>query len=93
MLKDKKILVICGPSSSGKSTLEENLVKEYPELFHKLQQASTRRMREGESFGRPYIFMQDECFELFKPNLIGKLGIVEDSLFKDKYGKQNCHFM
>jgi hypothetical protein len=80
------ILTLVGVSGSGKSTLEQNLLKDYPELFTKLQQFSTRKMRPGESFGNPYIFIQRHTFDIFQSNLIGVIGCAKDSLFKDKYG-------
>lgn len=80
------ILVLVGISGSGKSTLEANLIKDYPDIFYKLQQFSTRKMRPGESLGNPYIFVQPKTFELFHDRLIGVIGCQEGSLFKDKYG-------
>ena len=40
-----RLLVICGVSCSGKSTLEKNLMHEYPDIFHKWQQVTTRKPR------------------------------------------------
>jgi energy-coupling factor transporter ATP-binding protein EcfA2 len=81
-----KVLIICGPSGSGKSTLEKYLIDEYPEMFHKLQQVSTRKMRPNETYGNPYVFLSRRTFEFMKDRLIGRLGLSKDSLFKDNYG-------
>lgn len=80
------ILVIAGVSGSGKSTLETNLINEYPDLFYKIQQFTSRKMREGEKQGNPYIFVNDKTFDLFEDKLIGVIGTKPDSLFKSKYG-------
>jgi hypothetical protein len=55
-------------------------------IFKKLMQVTTREARLDESFGNPYIFLNDEMFEKNKESLIGRVGIKEDSLFKHKYG-------
>jgi len=83
---DNLVLIICGPSGSGKSTLEQNLIEEYPNIFHKLQQITTREPRKNESPGNPYIFIQESTFNFLQDKLIGRLGCSENSLFKDKYG-------
>jgi energy-coupling factor transporter ATP-binding protein EcfA2 len=81
-----KLLVIGGASGSGKSTLERNLIEAYPDQFHKLQQATTRKKRAGERDGDPYLFLQPSGFAHIQDKLIGRLGVREGSLFKDKYG-------
>jgi hypothetical protein len=85
-MSKNKLLVIGGASGSGKSTLERNLISEFPELFHKLQQVTTRKKREGERDGDPYLFLQKSGFDHIKDKLIGRLGVREGSLFKDCYG-------
>lgn len=80
------ILAIVGISGSGKSTLEKNLLEEYPYLFSKLQQFSTRNMRNNEKFGDPYIFVQSDTFDYVAEKLIGVIGTKPDSLFPNKYG-------
>lgn len=85
-LSARNLLVICGSSGSGKSTLEKNLIEAFPDKFHKWQQLSTRKMREGERFGDPYVFVQGATFEHMQDKLVGRLGVVEGTLFKDRYG-------
>jgi energy-coupling factor transporter ATP-binding protein EcfA2 len=85
-MSKNKLLVIGGASGSGKSTLERNLIEAYPDLFHKLQQATTRKKRVGERDGDPYIFLQPSGFDHIQDKLIGRLGVRPNSLFKDRYG-------
>jgi guanylate kinase len=80
------VLAICGVSGSGKSVLEANLVSEYPEIFHKLHQLTTRPPRGNERQGEPYTFVTDVGFDALKDRLVGVIGTKEDSLFKKKYG-------
>lgn len=82
----RKLLVLCGVSGSGKTTLEKNLIDEYPQYFQKLNQISTRKMRTGERFGDPYVFTSRDFYLSVKDSLIGRLGVAENSLFKDMYG-------
>ena len=69
------LLVLCGPSGSGKSYLEDNLLNDYPDLFYKWQQVSTRKKRAGESAGKPYIFIEPQTFLHLKDKLVGRIGI------------------
>ena len=80
----RKLLVICGPSGSGKSHLEKNLIEEYPDIFYKLPQVTTRKPRPGEV--GTYTFINSSTFDYLSDKLIGKLGISKDTIFKDKYG-------
>jgi guanylate kinase len=82
----RKLLALCGVSGSGKTTLEKNLIDEYPQYFQKLQQVSTRKMREGERNGDPYTFVSREFYLSIKDSLVGRLGLADGSLFKDYYG-------
>ena len=82
----RNLLVLCGVSGSGKSTLEANLIDARPELFHKWQQISTRKPRQGERMGDPYIFVERETFHHLKDKLVGRLGLAEGSIFPELYG-------
>lgn len=55
----KKILLVCGISGTGKSTLVKELCKKYPEEYLKLNQFTTRKKRENENKD-DYIFLKDE---------------------------------
>jgi len=56
-----KIVVISGPSGSGKGTIINKLLKLQPELMFSVS-ATTRRPRPGESDGIEYIFLTHERF-------------------------------
>lgn len=87
-----RLLVICGPSGSGKSVLEQGLVNNIFNvdgshiLFKKLIQVTTRKPRQNEVYGNPYIFVSDEEFERIRPDLIGRVGLSENTIFDSKYG-------
>ncbi len=57
-----KIIVICAPSGTGKSTLITQLKNEYPELKWSVSH-TTRAMRAGEEHGKDYFFITVEEFE------------------------------
>jgi guanylate kinase len=78
-----RILVLAGPSGSGKTVLESKLVENYPNIFYKLQQFTTRDMRFGESAGKPYIFIGEEAYDRFEPVLIAR---VKSQFGGTKYG-------
>jgi guanylate kinase len=57
-----KIIVICAPSGTGKSTLIERLKQEHPELVWSVS-STTRPIRAGEVNGVNYYFITKEEFE------------------------------
>jgi guanylate kinase len=61
------LLVISGPSGTGKGTLIEKLMKEDPTLVFSVS-ATTRAPRPGEENGREYHFVSVEDFEARKAN-------------------------
>ena len=77
-------LIIVGPSGSGKTTLEKELNDMYPFIFRKVVQVTTRKMRENEKQGDPYIFVEKEIFHLMKETLVGV--VDSDSKFENGYG-------
>ena len=52
----KKLLVICGPSGSGKSYLENKLCELYPDKYTSLLQFTTRPRREEDKLDS-YLFL------------------------------------
>lgn len=54
------IIVLIGASGSGKSTIENELVKNYK--FSKIVSCTTRKHREGEENGRDYYFISNARF-------------------------------
>jgi guanylate kinase len=57
-----KIIVICAPSGTGKSTLISRLKDEYPGLEWSVS-CTTRPIRAGEINGKDYHFISKESFE------------------------------
>lgn len=57
-----RLIVICAPSGTGKSTLLERLKKEHPRL-HWSVSCTTRGMRPGEKNGVDYHYITKEEFE------------------------------
>ena len=57
-----KMIVICAPSGTGKSTLLNRLKQEHPELEWSVS-CTTRPMRPGEVEGKDYHFLKVEDFK------------------------------
>ena len=62
-MNNKKIVVIAGPSGSGKNTLIRNL-RENHHHAQTLVTATTRTMRPGEQEGKDYYFMTVDRFDM-----------------------------
>lgn len=56
------LLVVTGPSGSGKDTLITLLKKKYPQIEW-IVSTTSRKMRDGEEQGKPYHFKTREEFE------------------------------
>lgn len=57
-----KIVVLSGPSGSGKNTVFDGLMKKNPSIAQTVS-ATTRKPREGEEDGVDYYFIEPEVFE------------------------------
>lgn len=57
-----KMIVICAPSGTGKSTLLNRLKADIPDLVWSVS-CTTRPMRSGEVHGKDYYFIKPESFE------------------------------
>lgn len=57
-----KMIVICAPSGTGKSTLLNRLKLEVPELVWSVS-CTTRPIRSGEEHGKDYYFIKTDTFE------------------------------
>ena len=71
-----KILVIAGPSGCGKSYITDRLLEEYPNIFEKLRQVTTREKREGE--GDQYDYLSEEEYNDIKDDLIARTKIGDN---------------
>ena len=72
-----KILLIMGPSGSGKDTVKARLLKK-DNRFKSIIPYTTRNMRPGEVYGREYFFVTDEEFE----ELDGQGKVIECRSYK-----------
>ncbi len=57
-----KMIVICAPSGTGKSTLLNRLKNDIPDLKWSVS-CTTRPMRAGEVHGKDYYFIKEESFK------------------------------
>lgn len=77
-----KMLIIIGPTAVGKSSVLERALRDYPQLCDIITY-TTRPMRQGESEGHPYHFVNEETFKL----LLEKGHFIEWALVHGKmYG-------
>ena len=70
IIKQKKILVIAGPTGVGESTITKKIIKKYP-IFKKLVTATTRKPRLNEKNKIDYYFFTKKKFkeEIDKKNI------------------------
>lgn len=57
-----RLLIVSGPSGSGKDTILKKVFERLPEIKFSIS-STTRAMREGEVEGEKYNFVSVECFE------------------------------
>ena len=74
------LIIISGPSGSGKDTVLKELFKKMPEVEFSISSV-TRNMREGEVEGEKYNFISREKFEL----MIKENQLLEYNLYCDNY--------
>lgn len=60
--RDGLLAIVSGPAGSGKSTLVENLIREFPDSARRAVTATTRRPRPGERNEVDYYFLQRDEF-------------------------------
>lgn len=78
-----KVLVLCGPSGSGKSSLLRHLFEEFPDRFGFSVSHTTRSPRPGEQNGRHYHFTTKEEME----QAIARGEFLESAVFSNNmYG-------
>lgn len=64
-----KVILICGPSASGKDTLVSKLVRANPELYHRCVLATSRPRRDYEQEEIDYYF-KDYSDLMFSPSFL-----------------------
>lgn len=60
---NSKILVIAGPTGSGKTTIQTELLKRNPKSLCKIITCTSRSLRSNEKQGDPYCFLSQSEFE------------------------------
>jgi len=65
-LKDRRPIVISGPSGAGKGTLVSMLIEKHPKVFCKKASHTTRKPREGEVHGTHYYFVTKEEYNIIR---------------------------
>ena len=71
------ILILCGPTASGKSTTQKVLCEKYG--FHKVVTYTTREPRENEVFGEDYYFATEDKFV----NMIINKEFIESTIYSN----------
>lgn len=80
----KKLLVVCGPSGSGKSFLEDKLCTIFPDQYKSLLQYTTRARRPNDRLDT-YLFLNSESdVELMKDAGLKIIG--ETEIMDSRYG-------
>lgn len=79
-MKKGTLLVLSGPSGSGKGTLVKEYTDRYSDVFVSVS-ATTRQPREGEKHGVNYFFLTKEEFE----KKIDEGGFLEHAQFCENY--------
>ena len=74
------LIIISGPSGSGKDTVLKELFKKMPEVEFSISSV-TRNMRDGEVEGEKYNFISREKFQL----MIKENALLEYNLYCDNY--------
>ncbi|PJE76922.1 guanylate kinase [Candidatus Uhrbacteria bacterium CG10_big_fil_rev_8_21_14_0_10_48_16] len=83
---NKTLYIITGPSGVGKSTVAQELLKRRPTL-KKVVTCTTRKMREGETDGVSYHFLDRKTFQ----SLIAEKALFEwDEHYDNFYGIRNA---
>jgi guanylate kinase len=63
MENTKRIIVIEGPSGTGKDTIIKKLIEKFPDKYEKITSYTTREKRDGEIDGQVYNFIDRQTFK------------------------------
>lgn len=72
-----KVLILCGKAGCGKSSLKDQLLSTYENIFHNVITCTTRPKREGEENGIDYYFITEDEFK--------KQKLIESCSFNNWY--------
>ncbi|MEX0330307.1 MAG: guanylate kinase [Puniceicoccaceae bacterium] len=82
------VLIICGPAGSGKTTLCDRLLEEFPDEIQRQVTTTSREPRPGEVNGVDYHFLDPDVFE----KLIQEGAFIEWAMVHGRfYGSQRKH--
>ena len=76
-----KIITLIGEAGSGKDTIMQSILTEYPSVFNEIISCTSRPMREGEVEGVNYYYYTDKEFE----NKISNNEMLESTIFNNWY--------
>jgi len=62
-LKKGLMIIVSAPAGTGKTTLVQKLIREFPEFVMQSISCTTRSKREGEIDGKDYVFLTEQAFE------------------------------
>ncbi len=87
-IKNRRVLVIAGPTGSGETTLTLEIIKKYP-VFRRLVTATTRKPRGKDKNGVAYYFFSEKKFknEIKKGNIIEYTYIKNRNVYYGSYKK------
>ena len=80
-MKNDKIIIFCGPSGAGKTTIMRRFCEKYGDIYAKCISCTTRQKREGEEDKLDYYFLDKNEFE----DKISKGEFVEYNTFDGEY--------
>lgn len=75
------LIVVSGFSGSGKGTIMNRLLEDYPERYALSISATTRSPRAGETHGKEYFFVSEEEFE----SMIAEHALIEYAKYVNNY--------
>ena len=85
-----RLIVVYGPSGTGKSTLIQRMIETYPDKFAKPVSYTTRSRREDEKEGSDYFFVNETEFK----NVLTRGAFTEHAYYNGHlYGTRKAHLV